>query len=61
MRGIKKYYTVLSFLLAFVNNNEISQRYYCLLLNGKLEASLAVNNAISRCVQLYIMATNRFA
>ena len=58
------------FLLACVNHNETSQRYFSglglpltvnTLLNGKPEESLAVNNAIFRRVQLYIMATKRFA
>ena len=62
--------TTFHFLLACVYHNETRQRYFSglglpltvnALLNGKPEESLAVNNAIFRRVQLYIMATKRFA
>ena len=61
--------TTFHFLLSCANYNEIRQQYFSglghpltvsILLCGNPEESLAVNNAIFRRVQLYIMATKRF-
>ena len=61
--------TTFHFLLSCENYNEIRQQYFSglghpltvsILLCGNPEESLAVNNAIFRRVQLYIMATKRF-
>ena len=61
--------TTFHFLLSCASYNEIRQQYFSglchpltvpILLCGNPEESLAVNNAIFRCVQLYIMATKRF-
>ena len=58
------------FLLSCANYNNIRQRYFSglglpltvsILLNGKPEENLTVNNNIFRCVQLYILATKRFS
>ena len=58
------------FLLSCANYNNIRQRYFSglglpltvnILLNGKPEETLTVNNNIFRCVQLYILATKRFS
>ena len=66
---LKRSCTFHDFLACF-DYNEIRQRYFSglglpltvnPLLNGKPEEGLAVNNAIFRRVQLYIMATKRFA
>ena len=58
------------FLLSCANYNIKRQRYFSglglpltvsILLNGKPEENLTVNNNILRCVQLYILATKRFS
>ncbi|MCG7878660.1 MAG: reverse transcriptase domain-containing protein [Candidatus Thiodiazotropha endolucinida] len=61
--------TSFHFLLSCINYSDLRQRYFSglglrltvdILLNGKTDENISVNNAIFRRVQLYILATKRF-
>ena len=62
--------TTFHFLLSCVRYNDLRQQYFSglglpvtveILLNGNPNENVSVNNNIFRRVQLYILATKRFA